>query len=67
MGCSGDMAGDTAAWEGDAWNVLWSCSTTGHRHGMSPGWVRTLLGLYQVIGGLSRGMEECLQNTWETK
>lgn len=66
-GSAGDTAGGTAAWVGDAWNALQSCSTMGHRHGMSPGWVRTLLCLYQLIEGLSHGMEECLQNTWETK
>lgn len=63
-GSAGDMPGDTAAGVGDA---LQSCSTMGHRHGMSPDWVRTLLGLYQVTAGFSRGMEECLKNTWETK
>lgn len=66
VGSAGDMSDDTAAWVGGACSALQSCSTTGHRHGMSPGWVRTLLGLYRVIGDLSRGMEECLKNTCET-
>lgn len=51
----------------NGYNALWYGNVMGHRHGMSPGWVRKQLYLYQVMMGVSHGMEESLQNTWETK
>lgn len=64
---AGGVPDSMTACVSNAYNALWSCSMTGHRHGVSPGWVRKRLYLYQVTTSVSYRMEEGLQNTLETK
>ena len=64
---AGCMPDGTTACVSHARNALCSCNMMGHRHAVLPGWVRKQLYLYQVMTGVSHGMEEGLQNTWETK
>jgi len=61
------MPDGTTTWLRDASSARWSCSVVGHGHGVSPGWVRKQLYLYQVMTGVSHGVEQGLQNTGETK